>query len=260
MDGVRLTREAKDAAIGGGANLAGVVAVSDMPEHSGEIQRLLPGAKSLLVLAVAHSLGSLLSGNNQAAQYDTIFTYDECLRAASAASRRLERQGYLSVAVPAFIPLDMGDEKKGMRGEICWRRAGVRAGLGSYGENGLLVTRDYGSAVRLVGVLTTAPLNPDAPLQEDCCDHCGRCLAACPVSALRGEGKVNKKHCGDREFLYGYRYFEKLVGELHSGTGAGGAKSFTGKDLRELWQTLMTGNYYYCFRCQSQCAGGKSRI
>jgi hypothetical protein len=26
-----------------------------------------------------------------------------------------------------------------------------------------------------------------------------------------------------------------------------------GYELREMWQTFMTGNYYYCFNCQSQC-------
>jgi hypothetical protein len=26
-----------------------------------------------------------------------------------------------------------------------------------------------------------------------------------------------------------------------------------GEGLREMWQTFMTGNYYYCFKCQSQC-------
>jgi hypothetical protein len=26
-----------------------------------------------------------------------------------------------------------------------------------------------------------------------------------------------------------------------------------GQGLRELWQNFMTGNYYYCFRCQIHC-------
>ena len=26
-----------------------------------------------------------------------------------------------------------------------------------------------------------------------------------------------------------------------------------GGGLRQLWQTFMTGNYYFCFRCQPQC-------
>ena len=26
-----------------------------------------------------------------------------------------------------------------------------------------------------------------------------------------------------------------------------------GEGLRDMWQTFMTGNYYYCFKCQAQC-------
>jgi len=33
----------------------------------------------------------------------------------------------------------MEEPKKGMCGEICWRRAGVRAGLGSYQETTITV-------------------------------------------------------------------------------------------------------------------------
>lgn len=98
-----------------------------------------------------------------------------------------------------------------MRGEICWRRAGVRSGLGSYGENGLLVTKEFGSAIRISGVVTTAALEPDSPLQQDACDHCGRCLAACPVSAFAENGEINKKLCGNHIFTYGFRFFEKFV-------------------------------------------------
>jgi epoxyqueuosine reductase QueG len=43
-------------------------------------------------------------------------------------------------------------------GEICWRIAGVRAGLGSYGENGLLVTNEFGSAIRISGKLIYAAI------------------------------------------------------------------------------------------------------
>jgi len=30
-------------------------------------------------------------------------------------------------------------------------------------------------------------------------------------------------------------------------------ETIEGKGLRELWQTFMTGNYYYCLECQAQC-------
>jgi len=191
------------------------------------------------------------------AQFDTIHTYDECARAAHRTARFLESAGLPSVAVPAFIPIDMEDPKRGMRGEICWRRAGVRAGLGSYGENGLLVTREFGAAIRLSGILTLADLEGDPRLDEDVCDHCMRCIEACPAEALTGEGKINKKRCGDRIFKYGFRFFRDLMADLIQKPETEARELLRGHGLREMWQTFMTGNYYYCFQCQSQCHKNK---
>lgn len=251
------TKQAKTAALEHGADLVGVVNVADLPEHSQRIERMLPGAQSVLVLATGHSLASLRSGANELAQFDTIHAYNESARAAHAAARSLEGRGYLSAGVPAFIPLDMEEPGKGMRGEICWRRAGVRAGLGSYGESGALVTKEYGQAIRLAGVATTAELTPGTPLKEDVCDHCMRCVEACPVNALSGGGKINKKLCGDRIFKHGFRYFQKIIQSLLVEPTDELRQIVEGSGLRQLWQTFMTGNYYYCFKCQTQCPASR---
>jgi epoxyqueuosine reductase QueG len=182
-----MTQRAKSVALEHGADLVGALKVEDLPEHREGISRILESSKSVMVVASRHSLAAIRSSNNQVAQFDTIHSYGQAERAAHRTARFLETEGYPSVAVPAFIPIDMAVPKKGMAGEICWRRAGVRSGLGSYGENGLLVTRELGAAVRISGLLTAA-----------------------------------------REAI----------------DGAG---------LLEMWQSFMTGNYYYCFHCQSQC-------
>ncbi|MBU1742595.1 MAG: 4Fe-4S binding protein, partial [Proteobacteria bacterium] len=190
-------------------------------------------------------------------QFDTGHTYAQCGRAALAAARFFEDRGHPAVAVPAFIPLDMAAPKKGMRGEICWRRAGVRAGLGSYGDNGLLITPEFGAAVRLSGMVTTAELEPGRPLGEDVCDHCGQCLEACPAQALSGEGKINKKKCGDHIFQFGFRYFQDFIRGLMDRPTEDVREVVEGHGLRELWQNFMTGNYYYCWDCQTQCPAAK---
>ena len=253
MNGKEVTAEARQAALKNGADLVGVVRVEDLPEHSDRIEKMIPGAQSVLVVASRHSLGSLRSGTNQLAQFDTIHTYNECARAAHMTARVLESRGFLSAAIPAFIPLDMDEPGKGMRGEICWRRAGVRSGLGSYGESGALVTKEYGQAVRLSGVVTTAVLTPDAPLKEDACDHCLQCIEVCPVNALSGDGKINKKACGDHIFKFGFRAFQNVIKGLTEKPTDELQEIVNGYGLRELWQNFMTGNYYYCFKCQSQC-------
>ncbi len=253
MESSQLTRRAKNVALEHGADLAGVVRVEALPEHAQEISRILSSSKSLLVVASRHSLAAIRSANNQVAQFDTIHSYGQAERAAHRAARFLESEGHPSAAVPAFIPIDMAAPKKGMRGEICWRRAAVRCGLGSYGENGLLVTREFGAAVRLSGVLTAAELEADPPLEEEVCDHCMRCVDGCPADALSGEGKIDKKRCGDVIFEYGFRYFQRVMEGMLEGGSSASREAIEGTGLLEMWQTFMTGNYYYCFHCQSQC-------
>lgn len=248
-----LSEKAKSVALAHGADLAGVVKVSDLPEHEEGIFRILPSAKSVMVVATRHGLASIRSENNQMAQFDAIYTYAECARAAHNASRFLESEGFASVAVPAFIPIDMAAPKKGMRGEICWRRAGVRAGLGSYGENGLLITREFGSAIRISGLVTSADLQADSALDEDVCDHCMGCIEACPAGALSGEGKIDKRLCGDQIFRYGLRFFQDFLHGLVKKPAKEVEQMLQGYGVREMWQTFVTGNYYYCFKCQSQC-------
>jgi epoxyqueuosine reductase QueG len=247
-----LTARVKQLARDHGADLVGVASAVEMPEHGEAITRILPEASRVIVVAARHSLSAISSKNNEVRQYDTIHTYDETARACHQVARLLEDEGFKAVAVPAFIPLDMGVGKNGMRGEISWRQAGYLGGLGSYGENGLLVTPEYGAAVRLAGVVTNAELTPDSILEKDACDHCMACVEACPTKALSGGGKIDKKKCGDHIFRYGFRYFQSFCADLFDGEEK--ARSvINGPGLKELWQNFMTGNYYYCFRCQDRC-------
>lgn len=247
-----LTQQVKQFALEHGADLVGVVRAADLPEHRESIQALLPGAAVVVVMAARHNPVALGAGNTQAMQMETAHTYQQITQASKAVERFLDRLGHASVAVPAFLPVDMRAPKYGLKGEICWRRAAVRAGLGSYGQNGLLVTRDFGAAVRLGGLLTQAGLEPDAPLTESACDQCGACLAACPAQAFAaGPGQVDKRRCGPHSMEHGFNHFRATLAELTDPERR--QTALDGFGLRELWQTLITGGYYYCAQCQLQC-------
>lgn len=250
--GAALTQQVKSVVLAGGADLVGVADIALMPEQAENLRRLLPGTRRVVVVVARHSLSALDSPKNQVRQFDTIYTYDECARAAHRVARWIEDVGFGAVAVPAFIPIDMKAPKNGMRGEINWREAAVQAGLGSWGENGLLVTRNYGAAVRICGVATDASLEADAPLVEDVCDHCLDCVRSCPPQALCGSGKIDKKKCGDHIFRYGFRTFQGFMSDVFD-RDARARAAINGYPLREMWQNFMTGNYYYCFRCQIHC-------
>ena len=62
----------------------------------------------------------------------------------------------------------------------------TRAGLGWIGKSCLLVTEQYGSAVRLSSLLTNAPLPCDLPITQSRCGECSVCVDHCPAKALTG--------------------------------------------------------------------------
>jgi len=240
-----------------GAPVCGAVPVEALPDRREEIETILPGARSVVVLASPHSRSAIESVNVQVAQYDTIHAYGEAARASHAVALWLEKKGHRAAAVPAFIPIDMAPPKFGMQGAVDWRGAGVAAGVGGYGESGLLVTREFGPAVRLGGVVTDAEVSTGEPAPETPCIHCRKCVEACPMGALSGKGKIDKRKCGDKIFSGGYRAWRNFLIALIEAP-AEKRKELTGSQLSlDLWQNFMTGNYYYCFACQAACPVGR---
>jgi epoxyqueuosine reductase QueG len=62
----------------------------------------------------------------------------------------------------------------------------TRAGAGWIGKCALLVTEQYGSAVRLSSILTDAPLCCSEPINNSRCGDCTVCRDACPAGAVTG--------------------------------------------------------------------------
>lgn len=62
----------------------------------------------------------------------------------------------------------------------------TRAGLGWIGKSCLLVTKEYGSAVRISSLVTDAPLPVSEPVTESQCGACTKCVKSCPGQALTG--------------------------------------------------------------------------
>ena len=62
----------------------------------------------------------------------------------------------------------------------------TRAGLGWIGKNCLLITKEYGGAVRLSSLRTNAPLPAGIPIDKSQCGGCTVCVRSCPARALTG--------------------------------------------------------------------------
>jgi len=74
--------------------------------------------------------------------------------------------------------------------------AAMRAGLGAYGKNAVILTGKYGSWIMFECLITDAPLeHDDLPLQAAGCGGCDLCLKACPTGAICAPYKVDKAKC-----------------------------------------------------------------
>jgi epoxyqueuosine reductase len=96
----------------------------------------------------------------------------------------LNDQGYPSV----FVPRDgYGDMQVLLENPVAFfsqRHAAFLAGLGTFGVNNMLLTREYGPRVRFGSVFTAAGLPPDPLSGEDFCTRCMLCVHSCPSHAL----------------------------------------------------------------------------
>lgn len=97
----------------------------------------------------------------------------------------LEDRGHGALFFPAThagLPEDLSF----IPGMFSQRHAAVRAGLGLFGLNNVVVTPRYGPRIRFNSVITTAQLPATPLLTEALCKGptCARCLRSCPADAL----------------------------------------------------------------------------
>ncbi len=254
LSAVELKEKVKDM----GADLVGV-APADSPlfkEHGEEPAKLLPGARSLLSIGVALNKTAVCSGNLLLNRYDSMCVYERINHISLETTRLLAKEGAQAVSVPPYLPVDMGAETKGMQGEINHKTVAAIAGLGGIGLNRLLVTPDFGPFVRLGTIITDAAVSADQPLDENPCDQCEACRAACPVEAIGEGGVLDYRACASNAVRSG---LPNTIAAMRKLPGADD-KAIKGivfnPDFWDVWQATVSGIFYNCSECMASCPAG----
>lgn len=178
-----LTTELLSFANGQGADLAGVAELSRIsPERiliSDQIRKRMKYAVAAAIRLSEAVLAEITDHPTKTYYYHYRMVNLALDQLGLRITRFLQERDFAAYPVPASQLLDWKNQK----GIFSHKHAALQAGLGWIGRNNLLVTPEYGSQVRLISVLTDAPLEPSKPIRQDC-GACRACLDVCPAQAI----------------------------------------------------------------------------
>jgi epoxyqueuosine reductase len=148
-------------------------------------QKVLPGAKSVVVLALNYFQGQTayrVAATGRIARYAWGDDYHDVI---AAKLRKIDS-----------LLREFGGEQKCYvdTGPVLERDFAAEAGIGWHGKSTMLINEGLGTWFFLAEVLTTLELPPDPPA-VDRCGTCVRCIEACPTGAITAPHKLDARRC-----------------------------------------------------------------
>jgi epoxyqueuosine reductase len=150
-------------------------------------QKVLPDARSIVVLALNYFRGDPQAGGTPAAtgriaRYGWGDDYHDLIET------KLDKIG-------EFLREFGGQQKCYVdTGPVLERDHAAQAGIGWHGKSTMLIDERLGTWFFLAEVLTTLELPPDEPAPARC-GTCERCIKACPTGAITAPHRLDARRC-----------------------------------------------------------------
>lgn len=165
-------------------NGADVVGIADLSEITPETRDGLPIGISIGVALDPQVISEIRDGPTR--RY-----YEEYERAnnlldtlGNQATRFIKDQGHQA---KWFAATNVDIDSETLSTRLPHKTTATFAGLGWIGKCALLVTREFGSAIRITTVLTDAELPVNEPVSQSLCGNCTACVDACPGNTISGK-------------------------------------------------------------------------
>jgi epoxyqueuosine reductase QueG len=125
-------------------------------------------------------------------------------------------------AIPLLVNDSMSVDMQTQCSTFPHKTVATMAGLGWIGKSALLVTEEFGPALRINTILTEAVLDCSSPIEVSRCGECVECMNACPGQAVSGNlwdiSKSREDIVKGRDYIYNIRkcmgYMMKINEEL----------------------------------------------
>ena len=207
----KITRRVTELARCYGADAVGVVTTEMLAggPPSTDLTYVLPEAKSAISFALPLDqdlIAPWFNKQDHSAHFqNNIRTNVMASGISMAIANYLHHKGYPAVPLEANTNYRT-DTKNGIYDEIppiSHRYLAVRCGVGFFGLSGNVLTKANGAAIILGSVVTAADLIPTDPIpaEENYCDDCLLCEAACASGFINGKEKVTLA-MGGMDFSY----------------------------------------------------------
>jgi epoxyqueuosine reductase QueG len=165
---------------------------------STDLTYVLPDAKSAVCFALPLDQGLIEPWFNK--QDHTAHFQNNIRTNVMASGISMEIANYLKHKGHPAVPLTANtdyrtDTKNGIYDElppVSHRYLAVRCGVGFFGLSGNVLTKAHGAAIILGSVVTAAELIPTDPIpvEENYCDDCRMCEAACASGFINAKEKI----------------------------------------------------------------------
>ena len=158
---------------------------------AGDPRNLMPGVKTIVSLAISYLSDGAFAPSEPGVPRGKVARYAWGLDYHEVFKEKLWKlhayvQDALGKPVEARALVDTA--------RIVDRAVAQRAGLGWYGKNTNILSRERGSWILLGELLLDFELPPDEPVRTTC-GSCERCMPACPTGALVAPGVLNNDRC-----------------------------------------------------------------
>ena len=177
-DNVKMSKEIKETARYYGAYQVGITRVNDYWIYSNNMDNdsieIPEECKFAIVMTVKMDGSAIKTSPAFTASTATGLAYSQMAFLVGCMAEFIRNLGYKAIPMGNDTALSIP--------------LAIDAGIGELGRNGLLITPEYGSCVRICKVFTDLPLKTDKPIAfgvTDFCKTCNKCAEACEADAIQ---------------------------------------------------------------------------